>query len=483
MKPSRSEACGEAQGRLGAAPRRSRRRLPPSQRPSAGRGCRRPARPRRGAGRRRPSGSPSARASRAPARPRRASARPTSAAWARNSSGWPLDERGQPDARARVERGARSPPGDVEVVGVRVVRRRRVTSLQWSAQRRLELLLGGDQRARCRRRPGRAARGSARPAAARRCRGAPRVPPRKRRGGGDLGELAVLERQLGGGRDLDLLGVAERALGEGREPAQRLDLDVEHVDPDGALLGRAGRVEQAAADRELPALLDLVDALVARRRRASSAHSSRSSSSPTAQREGARAQRRVGDLLRQRDRRRSPAPRRAPRAGAGRRRGRPADGASGQRVKRGDAQADQVRRRREVGLVGDAARGVEADACAAPATRAGRRRGRAAARSSPTTTSVGRCCVCVQQGGDQERAQRRRTEGVDRRLARARGPPRSRRGGRAAGRAASPRLRPGRGARRVTRAALAGEDRLGCVGRPRDQLGNLRGGSAKRPST
>ena len=59
------------------------------------------------------------------------------------------------------------------------------------------------------------------------------------------------------------VGLAEAALGEGGEPAQRLDLDVEQVDADGALLGRRVDVEQAAADRELAALLDLVDALVA----------------------------------------------------------------------------------------------------------------------------------------------------------------------------------------------------------------------------
>ena len=79
----------------------------------------------------------------------------------------------------------------------------------------------------------------------------------------DLGELAVLLGQLGRGRDLDAVGVAERALGEGREPAQRLDLVAEQVDPDGAVLGRREQVEQAAADRELAAVLDLVDALVA----------------------------------------------------------------------------------------------------------------------------------------------------------------------------------------------------------------------------
>ena len=79
----------------------------------------------------------------------------------------------------------------------------------------------------------------------------------------DLGQLAVLGRELGGGRDLDAVGLPQAALGEGREPAQRLDLDVEQVDADGALLGRRVDVEQAAADRELAALLDLVDALVA----------------------------------------------------------------------------------------------------------------------------------------------------------------------------------------------------------------------------
>ena len=71
--------------------------------------------------------------------------------------------------------------------------------------------------------------------------------------------------ELGGGRDLDHLGLPERALGEGREPAQRLDLVVEQVDADGALLGGRVDVEQAAADRELAAVLDLVDALVAGR--------------------------------------------------------------------------------------------------------------------------------------------------------------------------------------------------------------------------
>ena len=84
-------------------------------------------------------------------------------------------------------------------------------------------------------------------------------------GGRDLRQLAVLGRELGGGRDLDPLGLAQAALGERGEPAQRLDLDVEQVDADGTLLGRRVDVEQPAADRELAALLDLVDALVAGR--------------------------------------------------------------------------------------------------------------------------------------------------------------------------------------------------------------------------
>src|SRR4051794_11452204 len=80
---------------------------------------------------------------------------------------------------------------------------------------------------------------------------------------GDLGHLAVLGGELGGGGDLDGVRVAEAALGEGGEPSERFDLDVEHVDADRAVLGGRVDVEQAAADRELAAVLDLVDALVA----------------------------------------------------------------------------------------------------------------------------------------------------------------------------------------------------------------------------
>ena len=73
----------------------------------------------------------------------------------------------------------------------------------------------------------------------------------------------MLERQLGRRVELDPLRLAERALGEGREPADRLDLVAEQLEPGGPVLGRAEDVEDAAADRELAALLDLVGALVA----------------------------------------------------------------------------------------------------------------------------------------------------------------------------------------------------------------------------
>ena len=107
------------------------------------------------------------------------------------------------------------------------------------------------------------------------------------------------------------LGLAERALGEGREPAQRLDLVVEQVDADRALLGRRVDVEQPAADGELAAVLDLVDALVAGGDEVVRALVEVEQLADP-QREAVRAQRRVGDLLATARRRRSrrPAPQR-----------------------------------------------------------------------------------------------------------------------------------------------------------------------------
>jgi hypothetical protein len=169
---------------------------------------------------------------------------------------------------------------------------------------------------------------------------------------GDVGSLAVarvgrqerpvLECQLRRGCDLDAVDALERPLCERREAAQRLDLDVEQLDPDRALGRRAEDVEQAAADGELAALLDLPDALVAHigERLGALIEVQQIADS---EREGVRAQRGVRHLLGQcrcrydKDRRTGGAV------------------CLEQRIERGDSQADEVRRRRQVGLVCDAA--------------------------------------------------------------------------------------------------------------------------------
>ena len=196
----------------------------------------------------------------------------------------------------------------------------------------------------CVRAGGRAARGSRRPAAARRCPG--------RSSGCSSAAISASSRcsaasSAAGAISTDV-GLAERALREGREPAQRLDLVVEQVDADRALLGGREDVEQAAADGELAAVLDLVDALVAGGDEVGGGLVEVEQVAD-AQREAVRAQRGVGDLLAQRDGADDDDRRLAARA------------AIEQRVERGDPQADEVRRRREVRLVGDAAARVEAD--------------------------------------------------------------------------------------------------------------------------
>ena len=55
----------------------------------------------------------------------------------------------------------------------------------------------------------------------------------------------------------------ERALGERREGADLLDLVAEELDPQRLAAGRREDVDQAAADRELSAVLDALDAFVA----------------------------------------------------------------------------------------------------------------------------------------------------------------------------------------------------------------------------
>ena len=232
---------------------------------------------------------------------------------------------------------------------------------------------------------------------------------------GDLGQLAVLGGELGGGRDLDPLRLPERALGEGREPAQRLDLDVEELDADRPLLGRRVDVEQSAAGRELPAVLDLVDALVARRDELAE-RLVEVEQLADLEREAVRAQLRVGHLLRQRDGGdhddRSFLIQVACRRVRTRRRA--------FRVERGDAEPDEVRRRGEVRLVGDAAAGVEAHGPRAqPRAQVG---GEVAGGAVVARHHHGRAAhVAVGDRRDQERPQRLGDEGVRPRLVEASG--------------------------------------------------------------
>ncbi len=217
--------------------------------------------------------------------------------------------------------------------------------------------------------------------------------------GRHLRELPVLRAELRGRRDLDALRVRERSLREGREPAQRLDLVAEQLDPDRPLLGRGVDVEDAAAHGELPALEDLLLALVAAR------HEPRErlvevERLPDVDGEAVRPQLGVGDPLHQGD-------------GARDHHRRVAAVALEQRVERGDPQADEVRRRRQVGLVAHAAGRVEAHGrgrtvgaqverkVAGHAVVAGHDEGGAAADLRR-----------VEQRSDQERAQRGGGEGA-----------------------------------------------------------------------
>ena len=182
----------------------------------------------------------------------------------------------------------------------------------------------------------------------------------------DLRQLAVLGGELRRRSHLDALGVPERALRERREPPQRLDLIPEQVDAHSPVLGCREQVEQAAADRELPAVLDLVDALVAGRDELGGGlvevHELADAND-----EPVGAQVALRDLLRQRDRGDDDDRRAVRRVG----------GRFQERVERGDPEADEVRRRREVRLVGDAAAGGSSGPDGDPATPAARTRARA----------------------------------------------------------------------------------------------------------
>jgi len=226
-------------------------------------------------------------------------------------------------------------------------------------------------------------------------------------GGGDLGQLAMLWSQLRGGGDLDPLDLLERALGEGREEGQPLDLDVEQLAAHGALLGRRIDVEDVAAQRELATLLDLLDALVAAGDELRRGLVEIEQAAPL-DREAVRAQLRVRDLLGERD-------------GAGdddRRSGvsTTAVGSVDERVERRDPQADEVRRRHQVGLVADAARRVEADR---PRREELLEVGRQVARGAVVAGHHERRAVGlgVEQRGEQVGAHALRHEGPLRRLA------------------------------------------------------------------
>ena len=247
----------------------------------------------------------------------------------------------EPDPRPLLERGTDLVRSHVQVMGVLVVKGGGDV-LPVVRQCRRHLLLAGDQHGRVRRRQrqervelvDRQELGDVGPVGL--------ILER-----GDLSQLAVLLRQLRRGGHLDHVGIAEGALRERREPAQRLDLIAEQIDPHCPVLRRREHIEQAAADRELAAVLDLLDPLVSRgdeiERRLVEveqlAHP---------QREAAGTQRGIGDLFRQRHRAHDHDRRRAL-------------GRLQQRVERGDSQPDQMRRRGQMGFVGDAAARVVAD--------------------------------------------------------------------------------------------------------------------------
>ena len=240
---------------------------------------------------------------------------------------------------------------------------------------------------------------------------APKAPARAPRSPRARGARA---RELGGGRDLDLLDLAERALREGREPAQRFDLDVEHVHPNRALLRRREDVEQAAAH----ARTDRAPRPARRVRSPAATSSSRAlvevEQLADAQRERVRAQRRVGHLLpqgdgaddddgrparRSRRRRAAGLASRCHRAArrARRRAGRP--GARGAR--------DATRRRRP-------ARGSSAPAAGQPGAQVACEvaRGAVVSRRRRASAAQRACLVDVGERGDQVRAQRaERTRG------------------------------------------------------------------------
>ena len=79
--------------------------------------------------------------------------------------------------------------------------------------------------------------------------------------------LLQVEAALGRRIDVRALDLVQRALRERRERAHRLDLVAEELDSQRLAAGRREEVDQAAADREVAALLDAVDPFVAGERK------------------------------------------------------------------------------------------------------------------------------------------------------------------------------------------------------------------------
>jgi hypothetical protein len=216
-----------------------------------------------------------------------------------------------------------------------------------------------------------------------------------------LRRLPVLGGELRRGLELDPDGVAERALGEDREPAERLDLVAEELDPDGALLGRRVDVEDAAPDRELAALLDLIDPVVAGlgEEDGDVGEVDRLAlvEGQTLRPEGA-----VGDRLGEGDR-----------AGDGDRLAR------GERPQRGDPQPREVGRRLDVRLVGRAPGGVELDLPRGEVGLqvAGEIAGGAVVGGDDQDRAAAHSLRVVDQRCQQVGAKRRRGVGIDRPLA------------------------------------------------------------------
>ena len=169
--------------------------------------------------------------------------------------------------------------------------------------------------------------------------------------------LDEVEAPLGRRVDQRRVDRVQRALRERREGADRLDLVAEELDPERLAAGRREDVDDAAADGELAALLDLLDALVAGERELPRRAPSMPGSSPTRDLERLRAaRRRGGSALGERGRRGADEP------------------AAREHVERAGPLADEVRRRLEPGAPADAAARQQPDALGAeePARRLGR---------------------------------------------------------------------------------------------------------------